>query len=113
MRVYATVETNVEKKNVLLSLGAASTPELKLRTMQWSLEEVKLQDFFYPFYSVSSAGPEGRDIAFKFVTAAASQFLVLLRYYMLLLIRIAAAPSVSSATTSLQSTERCAMPAHR
>jgi len=64
--VYDAVDTNVEKKNVLLSLGATSSPELKRRTMDWSLAEVKVQDFFYPFHGVAFSGPVGRDIAWNF-----------------------------------------------
>ena len=40
LKVYDAVETNVEKKNVLLSLGSTASPDLKLRTMQWALDEV-------------------------------------------------------------------------
>jgi hypothetical protein len=34
--------------------------------LHWSLNEIKVQDFFYPFLSVSSSGPAGRELAFEF-----------------------------------------------
>ena len=36
------------------------------RTLQWALDEVKLQDFFYPIVGVSSSNPEGGAIAWDF-----------------------------------------------
>lgn len=59
-------ETNVEKKNVYLSLGYVSDPELKKKVMQWAVDEVKLQDFFYALGSVGGSGSVGKDIAWTF-----------------------------------------------
>ena len=36
------------------------------RTLQWALDEVKLQDFFYPILGVSSLNPEGGALAWDF-----------------------------------------------
>ena len=36
------------------------------RTLQWALDEVKLQDFFYPILGVSSSNPEGGALAWDF-----------------------------------------------
>jgi hypothetical protein len=38
----------------------------KLRTMQWAMEEVKIQDFFYPMAGVSRSGKEGALCAWTF-----------------------------------------------
>mmetsp|Transcript_7191 Transcript_7191/g.14760 ORF Transcript_7191/g.14760 Transcript_7191/m.14760 type:complete len:905 (-) Transcript_7191:134-2848(-) len=58
---------NAERKFVLGSLGHASDPKLKLRTMEWSISgDIKLQDFFYPMGSVSHSSNEGRHIAWEF-----------------------------------------------
>jgi hypothetical protein len=40
---------NAERKHVLGSLGAASDPKLKQKTLEWTISgDIKLQDFFYP-----------------------------------------------------------------
>ena len=36
------------------------------RTLAWAVDEVKLQDFFYPIVGVSSSGPEGAAIAWDY-----------------------------------------------
>ena len=36
------------------------------RTLNWAVDHVQLQDFFYPILSVSNAGPEGGAIAWDF-----------------------------------------------
>ena len=36
------------------------------RTLHWAVNEVKLQDFFYPIIGVSNSGPEGAAIAWDF-----------------------------------------------
>ena len=38
----------------------------RFRTLQWAINEVKLQDFFYPIIGVSNSGPEGAAIAWDF-----------------------------------------------
>ncbi len=49
------------------SLGAAVSPELQLRTLDWAVKsgDVKLQDFFYPIGSVSSS-VEGCAVAWNY-----------------------------------------------
>jgi hypothetical protein len=49
-------EDNAERKFAMHSLGAASSRELKLRTLDWAVKsgDVKLQDFFYPIKAVAS-----------------------------------------------------------
>ena len=36
------------------------------RTLHWAVDEVKLQDFFYPILGVSSSNPEGGALAWDF-----------------------------------------------
>ena len=38
----------------------------RFRTLNWAVDDVKLQDFFYPILSVSGSGPEGGAIAWDF-----------------------------------------------
>ena len=39
---------------------------LRFRTLNWALDDVKLQDFLHPILGVSSSGPEGGAIAWDF-----------------------------------------------
>ena len=39
---------------------------LRFRTLNWAVDDVNLQDFFYPILGVSSSGPEGAAIAWDF-----------------------------------------------
>lgn len=57
---------DAERKHIYNSLGHASTSELKKEVLMWTLNEVKLQDFFYPMGSVSRSGKVGRVIAWEF-----------------------------------------------
>ncbi len=66
MEMYSRFETNIEKKMVFSAIGYASTATLKLQVLQWSLNEVKLQDFFYPISSVASSDVQGRNLTFAF-----------------------------------------------
>ena len=36
------------------------------RTLNWAVDDLMLQDFFYPISGVSSSGPEGGAIAWDF-----------------------------------------------
>ena len=36
------------------------------RTLNWAVDDIILQDFFYPIIGVSSSGPEGGAIAWDF-----------------------------------------------
>jgi hypothetical protein len=65
---YDSAPDNAERKHVLGSLGASPSPNLKLRTMEWTTSgKVKLQDFFYAMGSVGRSSREGREISWKFL----------------------------------------------
>jgi hypothetical protein len=66
-RVYEQLTDNAEKKQIMSSLGNTSVAALKKQTMEWALNEVLLQDFFYPMSGVASSGPEGKAIAWNFL----------------------------------------------
>jgi len=56
-----------EKKHVLGSLGFIADEKLKGQTLEWCISgEIKLQDFFYPFGSVSGSSIEGLELAWDF-----------------------------------------------
>ena len=38
----------------------------RFRTLNWAVDDLKLQDFFNPIIGVSSSGPEGAAIAWDF-----------------------------------------------
>ncbi len=66
MEIYRKAETNAERKLVYAAIGYASTATLKLQILHWSLNEVLLQDFFYPMNSVAQSNVEGRNLTFEF-----------------------------------------------
>jgi len=66
MRLYRDAPSNVEKKQVYNAIGATSDPKLKRRVLDWALQDIKLQDFFYPIGSVSSSSHEGLELAWDF-----------------------------------------------
>ena len=43
-----------DKKLVYLAMGATAVPALKMKTLEYAMSEMKLQDFFYPMHSVST-----------------------------------------------------------
>ena len=51
---YETEDNSIKKFS--FCIGATSSPELKLRTLDWCVKsgDVKLQDFFYPIGSIST-----------------------------------------------------------
>jgi len=64
---FDTATDNAERKHVLGSLGAAKSPALKKRTLEWTTSgTVKLQDFFYAMGSVGRSSKEGREISWQF-----------------------------------------------
>jgi puromycin-sensitive aminopeptidase len=64
---FDTATDNAERKHVLNSLGAAKSPALKKRTLEWTTSgAVKLQDFFYAMGSVGRSSKEGREISWQF-----------------------------------------------
>jgi len=64
--LYGKLENNVDRRNVLLSLGSTSDAKLKKDTIRWSLESIALQDFFYPIRSVHESGPAGKQITWTY-----------------------------------------------
>lgn len=67
MGMFHSTKTDAVRKWATSTLGSASTPELKVRVMEWAISgEVKLQDCFYPMNSVSSSSSEGAQIAWSF-----------------------------------------------
>ena len=56
LQTYYNTNDNQEKKYALNSLGAINDVALKKRTLDWTTKsgDVKLQDFFYPYGTVSS-----------------------------------------------------------
>jgi len=64
--LYGKLENNVDRRNVLLSLGSTADAKLKKDTIRWSLESIALQDFFYPIRSVHASCPAGKVIAWTY-----------------------------------------------
>ncbi|CAM9196354.1 unnamed protein product [Chrysoparadoxa australica] len=65
--LWSRAETNIERKQVYTAIGSAASVALKQQVMEWAMSsEVKLQDFFYLFGSVSSSGKAGQDVAWDF-----------------------------------------------
>lgn len=50
---FHSTEDNQERKYVYFSIGYVPDAGLKQKALDWALEEVKLQDFFYPIGSVA------------------------------------------------------------
>ena len=63
---YATTD-NAERKYAMSCLGAAPSPALKLKTLDWTVKsgDVKLQDYFYAIGSVGSTAA-GVAISWKY-----------------------------------------------
>merc|ERR1712232_795314 len=54
-------------KHVFLSIGFCPSEALKQKALRWAVSgEVKLQDFFYVFSSVSASSKAGLDMAWSF-----------------------------------------------
>lgn len=69
IKAYFYSAIDVAQKNLALgSLGFASDPALKQKTLDWALSgDVKLQDFFYPMGSVSGSSKEGLALSWAFL----------------------------------------------
>jgi len=63
----AAAKTIAEKKFAYSTLGFTSDAKLKIRTLEWARDELKLQDFFYPMAGVQASGAAGADIAWQFL----------------------------------------------
>jgi puromycin-sensitive aminopeptidase len=67
LQYFDEASDNAERKHVLKSLGSATNPFLKKRTLEWSISgHVKLQDFFYAMGGVGHSSKEGREISWQF-----------------------------------------------
>mmetsp|Transcript_26571 Transcript_26571/g.62089 ORF Transcript_26571/g.62089 Transcript_26571/m.62089 type:complete len:891 (+) Transcript_26571:103-2775(+) len=67
MATIPKLKSNVEQKHVYLSIGSSSSRELKEAALKWAISgEVKLQDFFYVFMSVSESSKEGLELTSEF-----------------------------------------------
>jgi hypothetical protein len=54
MRLYRAADDDVERKYVMLAMGAIPDPAIQRRTMAWALsDDVKMQDMMYPFKGVA------------------------------------------------------------
>ena len=51
MDIYNRCDNNAQRKHVMHALGSAPSLALKTRVLDWTTNEVKLQDFFYPILS--------------------------------------------------------------
>jgi len=64
--LYQKLTNNVDRVRVLKSLGYTRDLKLKKQTMDWAVESIPLQDFFYAFSSVHCSGVAGRAISWNF-----------------------------------------------
>lgn len=67
LSVIDKLETNIEKLDILLSIGFVKDVKLKKKALEWCISgKVKLQDFFYVIASVSLSGPIGVQLSWQF-----------------------------------------------
>jgi len=67
---FKKLTTNVDQKHVFLSIGFSSHSPLKTDALRWAISgEIKIQDFFYVFHSVSQSSKEGLDLTWQFLKA--------------------------------------------
>ena len=60
LRIYSVSRTDADRKGVMLAVGHVPDIALKKATLDWALSgDVKLQDCFYPFFSVSESSFDG------------------------------------------------------
>jgi puromycin-sensitive aminopeptidase len=69
MEIYGRADTSAERKLVYLAIGCCSTSALKKRVLNWALDEIKMQDMFYPIGSVSGNDQEGLELSWDFFQA--------------------------------------------
>eukprot|EP00514_Thraustochytrium_sp_LLF1b_P000018 CAMPEP_0184519588 /NCGR_PEP_ID=MMETSP0198_2-20121128/6710_1 /TAXON_ID=1112570 /ORGANISM="Thraustochytrium sp., Strain LLF1b" /LENGTH=912 /DNA_ID=CAMNT_0026910121 /DNA_START=34 /DNA_END=2771 /DNA_ORIENTATION=+ len=61
-------ETDQDKKEIYLAIGAAKSQALKKRTLDWCTSgALKTQDFFYPIGSVSSSSQAGLEMCWSYL----------------------------------------------
>jgi aminopeptidase 2 len=67
LKEYLSTEDNQVRKYPMYTLGATRDRALKMRTLDWAVKsgQVKMQDTFYPFGSVTGT-VEGQDMAWRY-----------------------------------------------
>ena len=55
-----------ERASIYAAAGAPTDLSLKRQTLLWALNDLKLQDFFYPMRSVAASDRAGADLAWTF-----------------------------------------------
>mmetsp|Transcript_7913 Transcript_7913/g.17501 ORF Transcript_7913/g.17501 Transcript_7913/m.17501 type:complete len:891 (+) Transcript_7913:76-2748(+) len=67
MEAFKKLETNIEMKHIYLSVGFSSDMKLKEDALRWATSgQIKIQDFFYVFASVSTSSKAGLDFTWDF-----------------------------------------------
>jgi puromycin-sensitive aminopeptidase len=62
--------SNIEQKYIYRAIGSIRSVNLKEKALEWAISgEIKLQDFFYPVFSVSSSNLDGGKLAWDFYKA--------------------------------------------
>uniref|UniRef100_A0A7S4F5X8 Aminopeptidase n=2 Tax=Chrysotila carterae TaxID=13221 RepID=A0A7S4F5X8_CHRCT len=75
LRLFDTLALNEEKKSTLMGLGAAPTPELRTRALEFAISgKVKLQDFFYVSLSMHRASAAGKAQTWEFFKQNMSRY---------------------------------------
>ncbi len=64
--IFETSDMNEEKLRALRALGFTTVPELKIKTLEYTLNNVRPQDVAFGIQSVASSSVEGRQGAWKF-----------------------------------------------
>jgi hypothetical protein len=77
LKSYNDSTDDQERAFALRSLGASPDPDLKKRTLDWAVKDVKLQDISAPFTSVASSSFEGSNIAWAYFQEVIGFFLIL------------------------------------
>lgn len=65
VELHDKLELNEEKKAVLIGLGAVPVDSLRAKALDFALENVKMQDFFYVALSMHGSSVSGRDYTWK------------------------------------------------
>jgi hypothetical protein len=78
--LFETLELNDDKKQALFGVGAASSPELRKRALDYALSgSVKLQDFFYVMRIMHGASPEGMAATWEHFVGKLDRYLEMLK----------------------------------
>jgi hypothetical protein len=63
---YDGLDSAAERASIYAAAGAPTDLSLKRQTLLWALNDLKLQDFFYPMRSVAASDRAGADLAWTF-----------------------------------------------